>query len=81
MTFASALDVGEMRRIMAWENGQSARYTSTVAICTSIICAVRLAGDDINHPSPRLLCAVADSVTLFEDDPKESGGTMRRRMP
>lgn len=34
------------------------------AICVSAICAVRLARDDINHPSPKLTCAVADSVAL-----------------
>ena len=43
---------------------QSARFASRVAICAAIIRAVRLARDDINHPSPRVLCAVADSVTL-----------------
>jgi len=68
ITFASSSPmlggVGEMRRRMAWENEQSARYASTVAICASIICAVRLARDDINHPSPRVLCAVADSIAL-----------------
>ena len=62
--FAYALRVGEMRRRMAWENEQSTRYDSTVAICASIICAVKLARDDINHPSPRVVCAVVDSVTL-----------------
>jgi hypothetical protein len=49
---------------MAYENEQSARYASTVAICASTICAVRLARDDINHPGPKLTCAVAESVTL-----------------
>jgi len=49
---------------MTWENEQSARFASTVATCAAIICAVRLAGDDINHPSPRVLCAVSDSVAL-----------------
>jgi hypothetical protein len=56
--------MGEMKRAIAWENEQSARYASTIAICASIICAVRLARDDIDHPSPRVLRAVADSVTL-----------------
>jgi len=64
LVFAYACGVGEMRRRMVWENEQSTRYASTVAICASIICAVRLARDDINHPSPRVVCAVADSVTL-----------------
>jgi hypothetical protein len=64
LLFAYDLEMGEMKRAIAWENEQSMRYASTVAICASIICAVRLARDDINHPSPRVLCAVADSVTL-----------------
>jgi hypothetical protein len=53
-----------MRRRLAWENEQSARYASTVAICAAIICAVRLARDDIGQPSSRLTCTIADSVNL-----------------
>jgi hypothetical protein len=56
--------MGEMKLQVAWENEQSARYASTVAICASIIAAVRLARDDITGSSPRLTCAVADSVNL-----------------
>ena len=62
--FAYALSMGEMKRRMAWENEQSSRFASTVAICASIIAAVRLARDDISGSSPRLTCAVADSVNL-----------------
>ena len=53
-----------MKRQIAWENEQSARYASTVAICASIIAAVRLARGDITGSSPRLTYAVADSVNL-----------------
>jgi hypothetical protein len=56
--------MGEMKRQIAWENQQSARYASTVAICASIICAVRLARDDIDTPTPKVACAVTDSVAL-----------------
>lgn len=49
---------------MAWKNEHSTRYASILASCASIICAVRLARDDIDHPSPRVLSGVADSVTL-----------------
>jgi hypothetical protein len=56
--------MGEMKRQVAWENEQSARYASTVAICASIIAAVRLARDDITGSNPRLTCAIADSVSL-----------------
>jgi hypothetical protein len=56
--------MGEMKRAIARENEQSARFASTVAICASIICAVRLARDDIRTPSPKVMAAVADSVGL-----------------
>lgn len=56
--------MGGMKSRIAWESEQSARYTSTVAICASAIAAVRLARDDIGTPSPKVLCAVADSVNL-----------------
>jgi hypothetical protein len=64
LLFAYAVDVGEMKRQIAWENEHSARYASTVAICASIVAAVRLARDDITGSSPKLTCAVADSVSL-----------------
>ncbi|HEY1497994.1 MAG TPA: hypothetical protein VGF88_00315 [Acidobacteriaceae bacterium] len=40
------------------------RFASTIVIAAAIICAVRLARDDISRPSPRLFAAVADSVSL-----------------
>lgn len=55
--------MGEMKRRIAWENEQSARFASTLAICASIICAVRLARDDITGPTPRVVAA-ADSAAL-----------------
>jgi hypothetical protein len=64
LLFAYAIGMGEMKRQIAWENEQSSRYASTVAICASIIAAVRLARDDISGSSPKLTCAVADSVHL-----------------
>jgi hypothetical protein len=42
----------------------SDRFASTVAICASIIAAVRLARDDISRPSPRVVSVVIDSVRL-----------------
>lgn len=64
LPFAYAGVMGEMKRQIAWENQQRARYASTVAICASIIAAVRLARDDISGSSPKLMTAVADSVGL-----------------
>jgi hypothetical protein len=40
------------------------RFASTVAICASIIAAVRLARDDISRPSPRVVSVVIDCVRL-----------------
>ena len=41
------------------------RFASTIAICASIIAAVRLARDEnITRSSPRLSEAIADSVAL-----------------
>ena len=59
--------MGEMRRAIAQEDKDRAiqnRFASTVVIAAAIIAAVRLARDDISTNSPRLLCAVADSVRL-----------------
>jgi len=64
LTFAYAVGMGEMKRQIAWENEHSARYASTVAICAAIIAAVRLARDDVNAPTPKLVAAIADSVGL-----------------
>ena len=58
--------MGEMRRAIARENEekQRDRFASTLVIAASIIAAVRLARDDIRTPSPKVMCAVADSVQL-----------------
>jgi len=58
--------MGEMKRAIAREQEQFQRdrFTSTLVIAASIIAAVRLARDDISTPSPKLFCAVADSVLL-----------------
>jgi len=37
---------------------------STLVIAAAVICAVRLARDNIDVPNTRVLTAVADSVTL-----------------
>jgi hypothetical protein len=58
--------MGEMKRANARENDDRLRdrFASTLVIAAAIICAVRLARDDISRPSPRLFAAVADSVSL-----------------
>lgn len=58
--------MGEMKRAIARENEdkQRDRFASTLAIAAAVICAVRLARDDIATPSPKVLCAVADSISL-----------------
>jgi len=58
--------VGEMRRAIAREREefQTDRHASSLVIAAAIICAVRLARDDIDVPNTRVLTAVADSVTL-----------------
>lgn len=60
--------MGEMKRQIARENEerQRDRFASTLVIAASIIAAVRLARDDINHPSPKLMTAVSDSVGLAQ---------------
>jgi len=67
LVFAYAVsNMGEMKRAIARENEdkQRDRFASTLVIAASIIAAVRLARDDISTPSPKLMCAVADSVGL-----------------
>jgi hypothetical protein len=59
--------MGEMRRAIAHEQDERRtqdRFVSTLVIAASIIAAVRLARDDISGPTPRLLSAVSDSVSL-----------------
>ena len=70
--------MGEMRRAIARENEekQRDRFASTLVIAASIIAAVRLARDDIGAPSPKVLCAVADSVTLAKMILKRVLGTV-----
>jgi hypothetical protein len=58
--------MGEMKRADAREaeERQRDRFSSTLVIAAAIIAAVRLARDNIDTPSPRVVAAVADSVTL-----------------
>ena len=59
--------MGEMRRAIAREQEERRtqdRFASTLVIAAAIIAAVRLAGDDISTPGPRLLSTVCDSVSL-----------------
>jgi hypothetical protein len=59
--------MGEMRRAIAREQDERRsqdRFSSTLVIAASIIAAVRLARDDIGTPSPRVVSAVSDSVSL-----------------
>jgi hypothetical protein len=58
--------MGEMKRANAFEEERRIkdRFASTLAICASIIAAVRLARDDISRPSPRVTSVVFDCVKL-----------------
>jgi hypothetical protein len=58
--------MGKMRRANSYEADQStgSRYISTLVIASAIIVAVRLAREDIGRPSPKILAAVTDSVTM-----------------
>ncbi len=60
--------MGEMRRAIDREvqdQRKGDRFASTLVIAASIIAAVRLAREpDISRPSPRVVSAIADSVTL-----------------
>jgi hypothetical protein len=59
--------MGEMKRANAYEEQRrmTERFASTIAICASIIAAVRLARDDnITRSSPRLSTVIADCVAL-----------------
>jgi hypothetical protein len=59
--------MGEMKRANAYEEERRLkdRFASTLAICASIIAAVRLARDEnITRSSPRLMTVVNDCVTL-----------------
>jgi hypothetical protein len=59
--------MGEMKRANAREEESRLRdrFASTLAICASIIAAVRLARDEnISRPSPRFATVVRESVSL-----------------
>jgi hypothetical protein len=58
--------MGEMKRRDAREADQrdGSRFVSTLVIAAAIIAAVRLAREDIGKPSPRILVAISDSISL-----------------
>ena len=58
--------MGAMKRANAYEEQRriGGRFASTVAICASIIAAVRLARDDISRPSTRVVSVVIDCARL-----------------
>lgn len=65
--FAYTAVMGEMKRATAWETEQRLkdRFGSTIAICASIIAAVRLARDqNLTRSSPRLALVISESVDL-----------------
>lgn len=58
--------MGEMKRAIARENDERERdrFASTLVIAAAIICAVRLARDQLFPPTPKVVAAVSDSVSL-----------------
>lgn len=58
--------MGLNRRAVARDEAEDLRdrYGSTIAICASIIAAVRLADEPIGQPTPRLLGTVGDAIQL-----------------
>ena len=59
--------MGDMKRANAYEEQKrmTERFASTLAICASIIAAVRLAREDnITRSSPRLSTVINDCVGL-----------------
>ena len=59
--------MGEMRRAIAREKEDRRtkdRFASTLVIAASIIAAVRLARDDIDKPTPKVVATISDSVRL-----------------
>ena len=65
--FAYNPTMGEMRRAneREAEERMRERFASTIAICASIIAAVRLAREpNIGRSSPRVAAAIADSITV-----------------
>lgn len=66
LLFAYDGGMGEMKRREAYEADQrdGSRYVSTLVIAAAIIAAVRLAREDIGRPSPRIVAAISESVSL-----------------
>jgi hypothetical protein len=63
--------MGEMKRANAYEEERrtTERFASTLAICASIIAAVRLARDEnITRPSPRLSTVICRLCRAGADD-------------
>jgi hypothetical protein len=58
--------MGEMRRRDGYERDQDtgSRYVSTLVIASPIIMAVRLAGEDLSRPSPKIAAAIQESVSI-----------------
>lgn len=63
-TFAYTARMGEMKRRLEWGKRAERPIRQHCGDMRSIIAALRLARDDITGSSPRLTCAVADSVSL-----------------
>lgn len=68
--------MGFNRRAVARDEAEAFRdrYGSTIAICASIIAAVRLAGDPIRHPTTRVLGTIGDSIHLAKQIVKDVFG-------
>ncbi len=58
--------MGHMARREAREEQArlNTRFTSTMVIAAAIIVAVRLAGDDISEPTPRVRAVIGQSISL-----------------
>ena len=67
LTFTYTGSMGEMKRAETREQEERTRdrFASTLLIAAAIIAAVRLAREEnVTRPSPRLVSAVSDSVSL-----------------
>jgi hypothetical protein len=62
--FAHNRLMGEMRRREESDQNKGSRYLSTLVIASAIIVAVPLAREDIGRPSPKVLAAITDSVSM-----------------
>lgn len=70
--------MGEMKRANArkeHERRVQDRFSSTLAIASVIIAAVRLAREEIGSPSPRVHSAVSDSIRLARMNLKRVTGS------